>query len=80
MLYNTTKTFKKSKVNKGTFKVFAEHEYWLNEWNNVIWSDDEAHFEVLNSTNRVLAPRLKREINESFNFIPRVHGGGVLRG
>ena len=55
-----------------------EHEHWLNEWNTVIWSDDEAHLKVLNSTNRVLVHRLKREMNESFNFVPRLQSGGVL--
>ena len=46
--------------------------------NNVI-SSDEAHFEVLNRKNHVLVRRLKSEINESFNFVPRVQdGGGVV--
>ena len=44
----------------------------------MIWGDDEAHFEVLNSTNQVLVLRLKTEINESFNFVPCVHGDSVL--
>ena len=43
-----------------------------------MWSDDEAHLEVLNSTNRVLVHRLKTEINESFNFVPRLQSGNIL--
>ncbi|CAM4941103.1 unnamed protein product [Rotaria socialis] len=52
-----------------------DHQYWSNEWNNVIWSD-EAHFEVFNRKNRTLVRRLKSENNEPFNFVPRVQGGG----
>ena len=52
-----------------------DHQHWLNEWNNVIWSD-EAHFEVLNRKNGSFVRRLKSESNEPFNFIPRAQGGG----
>ena len=52
-----------------------DHQHWLNEWNNVIWSD-EAHFEVLNRKNGSFVRRLKSVSNEPFNFIPRVQGGG----
>ncbi|CAF1572904.1 unnamed protein product, partial [Rotaria sordida] len=52
-----------------------EHEHWLDEWNNFIWSD-EAHFEVLNRKKGTYIRRLKSKINQSFNFIPRVQGGG----
>ena len=52
-----------------------DDQHWLNEWNNVIWSD-EAHFEVLNRKNGSFVRRLKSESNEPFNFIPRVQGGG----
>ena len=63
---------------KERLKFAKEHQQWLNEWNNVIWSD-EAHFKVLNRTNQVLVRQLKSEINESFNFVPRVQGsGGVV--
>ncbi|CAF4842595.1 unnamed protein product [Rotaria socialis] len=52
------------------------HQYWSNEWNNVIWSG-EAHFEVFNRKNRTLVRRLKLENNELFNFVSRVKGGGA---
>ncbi|CAF4933720.1 unnamed protein product, partial [Rotaria sp. Silwood1] len=51
-----------------------EHEHWLDEWNNVMWSD-EAHFEVSSRKNGTYIYRLKSEINQLFNFIPRVQGG-----
>ncbi|CAF3647350.1 unnamed protein product, partial [Rotaria socialis] len=35
---------------KKRLKFAKEHQYWLSEWNNIIWSD-EAHFEVLNRKN-----------------------------
>ena len=56
-------------------KFAKGHQHWLNEWNNVIWSD-EAHFEVLNRKNRLLVRRLISETDEPFNFVPRVQGGG----
>ena len=43
-----------------------------------MWSDDEAYFEVLNSTIRGLILGLKTEMNELFNFILRLQSGGVL--
>ena len=33
---------------------------------------------MLNSTNRMLVHRLKTEMNESFNFVPRLQSGDVL--
>ena len=38
---------------KERLEFAKEHQQWLNEWNNIIWSD-EAHFEVLNRKNHVL--------------------------
>ncbi|CAF1003959.1 unnamed protein product [Rotaria magnacalcarata] len=56
--------------------LFArEHQYWSQEWNNIIWSD-EAHFEVLNRKNRTFVRRLRSESDQPFNFIPKVQGGG----
>ena len=72
------KPFRNPKQIKQRLKFAKEHEHWLNEWNNVMWSDDEAHFEVLNSTNRVLVLKLKTEMNKSFNFVPCIHGDSVL--
>ena len=60
---------------KARLSFALEHQYWSQEWNNIIWSD-ESHFEVLNSKNRVVVRRLPRESNEPFNFMPRVQGGG----
>ncbi|CAF2626891.1 unnamed protein product [Rotaria sp. Silwood2] len=52
-----------------------EHEHWLDEWNNVMWSD-ETHFEVLNRKNGTYIHRLQSEIDQPFNFTPRAQGGG----
>lgn len=60
---------------KSRLTFAKDHQYWLDEWNYVIWSD-EAHFEVLNRKNRTLVRRLKLESNEPFNFVPRAQGGG----
>ena len=48
-----------------------DHQHWLNEWDNVIWSD-EAHSEVLNRKNSTFVRRLKSDSNEPFNFIPHI--------
>ena len=69
------KPFRNPRQIKDRLKFAKEHQQWLNEWNNVIWSH-EAHFEVLNRKNQVLVRRLKSEINQSFNFVPHVQGGG----
>ncbi|CAF3533201.1 unnamed protein product [Rotaria socialis] len=60
---------------KKRLKFAKEHQYWLSEWNNIIWSD-EAHFELLNRKNGTYVRRSKSGTNQSFNFIPRVQGGG----
>ena len=72
------KPLRNPKQIKERLKFAKKHEHWLNEWNNVMWSDDEAHLVVLNSTNRMLVHRLKTEMNESFNFVPCIHGDSVF--
>ena len=72
------KPFRNPKQMKQRLKFAKEHEHWLNECNNVMWSDDEAHFEVLNSTNRGLILGLKTQMNESFNFVLCLQSGGGL--
>ena len=37
------KPLRNPKQIKERLKFAKEHEHWLNEWNNVMWSDDEAH-------------------------------------
>ncbi|CAF3020322.1 unnamed protein product [Rotaria sp. Silwood2] len=59
---------------KQRLKFAKEHKHWLDEWNNVMWSD-EAHFEVLNRKNGTYIRRLQLEINQPFNLILRVQGG-----
>ena len=69
------KPVRKSSQQKARLSFALEHQYWSQEWNNIIWSD-ESHFEVLNRKNRGVVRRLPRESNEPFNFTPRVQGGG----
>ncbi|CAF3301290.1 unnamed protein product [Rotaria sp. Silwood2] len=59
---------------KQRLKFAKEHKHWLDEWNNVMWSD-EAHFEVLNRKNGTYIRRLQLEINQPFNLILHVQGG-----
>ncbi|CAF4884106.1 unnamed protein product [Rotaria socialis] len=61
---------------KQRFLFAREHQYWSQEWNNIIWSD-EAHFEVLNRKNRTFVRRLRSEADKPFNFVAKVQGGGV---
>ena len=72
------KPLRNPKQIKERLKFAKEHEHWLNEWINVMWSDDVAHLVVLNSTNRMVVHRLKTEMNKSFNFVPRLQSGDVL--
>ncbi|CAM4973016.1 unnamed protein product [Rotaria socialis] len=60
---------------KQRFLFAREHQYWSQEWNNIIWSD-EAHFEVLNRKNRTFVRRLRSEADQPFNFVPKVQDGG----
>ena len=46
-----------------------------DQWRKVIWSD-ESHFELINRSNRVYVRRNQSEQNCSFNFQPRLQGGG----
>ena len=69
------KPFRKPAQQKQRLTFAKDHQYWLKEWNNIIWSD-EPHFEVLNRKNRVVVRRLPREEDEPFNFVPPVQGGG----
>ena len=71
----TRKPVRKAVQQKGRLSFAQEHQYWSKEWNNIIWSD-EFHFEVLNRKNRTIVRRLPRESDESFNFMPRMPGGG----
>jgi transposase len=69
------KPYRKPAQQRKRLSFARQHQHWLKEWNNIIWSD-EAHFEVLNRKNRTFVRRLKHECNEPFNFVPRVQGGG----
>ena len=69
------KPVRKPAQQKAWLSFALEHQYWSQEWNNIIWSD-ESNFEVLNRKTRIVVRRLPRESNESFNFMPRVQGGG----
>ncbi|CAF4907448.1 unnamed protein product [Rotaria socialis] len=60
---------------KQRFFFAREHQYWSQEWNDIIWCD-EAHFKVLNRKNRTFVRRLRSEVDQSFNFVPKVQGGG----
>ncbi|CAF2057629.1 unnamed protein product [Rotaria magnacalcarata] len=60
---------------KQRFLFAREHQYWSQEWNNIIWSD-EAHFEVINRKNRTFVRRLRSEADQPFNFVPKMQGGG----
>ena len=40
------KPVRKPAQQKARLSFALEHEYWSQEWNNIIWSD-ESHFEVL---------------------------------
>lgn len=53
--------------------MLKDHQYWFNDWNDVIWSD-EAYFEVLNRKNGTFVCRLKLESNQH-----KVVVGGVRR-
>ncbi|CAF4153084.1 unnamed protein product [Rotaria sp. Silwood2] len=52
--------YRKPAQRKQRLSFAQQHQYWLNEWNNIIWSD-EAHFEVFNRKNRTYARRLTTE-------------------
>ncbi|CAF1152813.1 unnamed protein product [Rotaria sordida] len=69
------KPYRKPSQRKQRLSFARQHQYWMKEWNNIIWSD-EAHFEVLNRKNRTFVRRLQIESNEPFNFLPKVQGGG----
>ena len=66
-----SKPFRKSEHKKERLSFAKKHQKWLNEWNNIIWSD-EAHFEVFNPKNRTFVRHLKSKSNQSVNFFPRV--------
>lgn len=69
------KPFRKPSNKKERFSFAKKHQNWSKEWNNIIFSD-ESHFELYNRKNRTYVRRLKNEVNEPFNFVPRVQGGG----
>ena len=52
-----SKPFRKSEHKKDRLSFAKEYQNWLNEWNNIIWSD-EAHFEVFNRKNRTFVRRI----------------------
>ena len=70
-----SKLFRKPEHKKERLYCAKEHQNWLNEWNNTIWSD-ESHFGVFNRKNHTFVGCLKSESNKPFNFFPRVQGGG----
>ncbi|CAF3380963.1 unnamed protein product [Rotaria sp. Silwood2] len=67
------KPYRKPSQRRQRLSFARQHQYWVKEWNNIIWSD-EAHFEVLNRKNRTFARRLQNESNEPFNFLPKMQG------
>ena len=60
-----SKLFRKSEHKKERLSFAKEHQNWLNEWNNINWSD-EAHFEVFNRKNRTFVRRLKSNLVNYF--------------
>ena len=70
-----SKPFRKPEHKKEQLSFTKEHQKWLNDWNNIIWSD-EAHFEVFTHKNHTFVGRLKSESNQPFNFLPRVQEDG----
>ena len=70
-----SKPFREPEHKKEQLSFTKEHQKWLNDWNNIIWSD-KAHFEVFNRKNRTFVGRSKADSNQSVNFLPRVQGGG----
>ncbi|CAM4876624.1 unnamed protein product [Rotaria socialis] len=70
-----TKPLRTPAHKKQRFLFAREHQYWSQEQNNIIWSD-EAHFEVLNRKNRTFVRRLRSEADQPFNFVPKVQDGG----
>lgn len=57
-------------------KWCAQMQVWnKDQWWKVIWSD-ESHFEFINRNNRTYVRRSRTEENCSFNFRPRLQGGG----
>ena len=67
------KPLKKSEQQKQGLVSAKEHQYWLSEWNQLIWSD-EAHFELFNRRNRTFVRRLQTESEHLFNFVPKAQG------
>ena len=63
--------FRKLEHKKERLSFAEEHQNWLNEWDNIIWSN-EIHFEVFCCKNRTFVRRLKSECNQLLNFLPRM--------